>query len=901
MRKLLIALISLILIGLVGYLLIPFEPKAKSIGYSHALNAIPPKASFIIRSDNVLKKWKSLSNSTIAQSLNGIESYKTLQYIFSEIDSSQNELINTFFDKKVFIAGVLTSGNKLNQLVALKDGGATKKQIKDCIESIFKCKPISSKEYESYRISCYLIMGREVSFAHVEDVVLFSTSSILIEEGIRELSAKKHLPDDIGFKKLLKTADLKSDGNFFINFSQIGGFLNLYGNKQIDFSKSFKQFGGWAELDLNSRDQSWMLNGFSFISDSTYNYLSSFSGEKAQTLDVSSVLPENTGVLNYKSFSTFESFKKKYNKYLSQKQILYKHQKNISNINKKHSFTVEKEFYSWLGDEMALFTLSGNETSFKENCGLIIKIGDLTKAKESLDKIHKSTGVDQKVQYQALSINDLGLVNFFPLVLGEEFNSISGSKYLLIEDYVIFANDESVLKHVVNFYLRGKTLIKNMQFNAFYSHFSGESNLFYYYNFKLANNYFGAFLNKRDLAGYKSNQDSLNKLQAFGFEVNSNKKLYFTNAYINYNSNEASQNVSLIEVKLDTTYSRIPAVVKNHYTNEKELLIQDDNNILYLINNVGKIIWKKMLSEPIVGSIHQVDRYKNDKLQYTFATKNKIHQIDRNAIDGIGFPIELKAPVTKGLVLLDYDKNRNYRMLVVQGKNIHNFSIDGELIKGWNFKANDIVAVMPKLIQIKNKDYIVFSDKSGFVRVLNRKGEDRIKLTNQFPLEIKNYSVWENSALSNSGVLGADTNGIIYFLKLADEMETFALKSFEGDFDIDYKDFNGDGLLDFVITNDQSIQIFKNNRKVETIIPDVEFQPAYGVQTFKLYENQTVSVLTDKKENKIYGYNQKGELLESFPIEGISPSLITDIDNNKSYDLIIGDNLGSLYIYSLEH
>ena len=52
---------------------------------------------------------------------------------------------------------------------------------------------------------------------------------------------------------------------------------------------------------------------------------------------------------------------------------------------------------------------------------------------------------------------------------------------------------------------------------------------------------------------------------------------------------------------------------------------------------------------------------------------------------------------------------------------------------------------------------------------------------------------------------------------------------------------------------------------------------------------------------KVYGYSEKGDLLNSFPIDGVSPSLVTDIDNNKSYDLIIGDNLGSLYIYSLEH
>ena len=463
MRKLLIALISLILIGIIGYFLIPVKAKVRSLGYSEALNAITPKASFIIRSDDIINKWNTLSNSTIGQSLNRIESYINIQNIFSKIDSAQSENIKSFFNQKVFIAGVLTAGDQLNQIIALEDGGASKDQVKSFFESVFGCKPLDSKVYENYAIDIYELNQVKISFAHVGNVVLFSTSVILIEEGIRELSAERHLPDYLGFKKLLKTADIRSDGNIFINFNQIGGFFNLYGNNYIDFSKSFNQFGGWAELDLNSRDQSWMLNGFSFISDSTYSYLNSFSGEKAQSLDVSSVIPENTGVLNYRSFSSFKSYKIKYNKYLSQKQVLYHHQKNIININKKHEFSVEEDFYNWIGNEIALFTVSGDKTSFNKNSGLIVKIADIDKAKEGLRQIHQSTGINNEVKYQTFLINDLGLTNFFPLVLGDEFQVISGSKYLIVEDYIIFANDESLLKHVVNFYLRGRTLVKNIQ------------------------------------------------------------------------------------------------------------------------------------------------------------------------------------------------------------------------------------------------------------------------------------------------------------------------------------------------------------------------------------------------------------------------------------------------------
>ena len=310
----------------------------------------------------------------------------------------------------------------------------------------------------------------------------------------------------------------------------------------------------------------------------------------------------------------------------------------------------------------------------------------------------------------------------------------------------------------------------------------------------------------------------------------------------------------------------------------------------------------KKIDEEIVGEVQQVDRYKNDKLQYVFTTSKKIHQIDRKGRYVSGYPIELKAPVTKGIVVFDYDKNRDYRMLVTQGRNLHNFGIDGRLVKGWKFKSKKSdLAVSPNLIQIKGKDYIVTSHKSGKIRVLNRKGEDRIQLKNQLPSEATNHLVWDNNALSSSGVLASDTNGTVYFVKLADELETFAIKAFEGEFNLNYQDFDGDEVIDFVVHNENKIQVYKNNKKLILEVADIEFKPAYGVESFNLPEGQKINIVADKNQRKIFGFDQTGELLNSFPIDGSSPSLVADLDGNGSYDLVVGDQIGSVYIYSLEN
>ena len=51
---------------------------------------------------------------------------------------------------------------------------------------------------------------------------------------------------------------------------------------------------------------------------------------------------------------------------------------------------------------------------------------------------------------------------------------------------------------------------------------------------------------------------------------------------------------------------------------------------MYLISLEGKLIWKKNIDSKIIGEIHQIDLYKNGRLQYAFNTENDFQIIDKN-------------------------------------------------------------------------------------------------------------------------------------------------------------------------------------------------------------------------------------------------------------------------------
>ena len=86
--------------------------------------------------------------------------------------------------------------------------------------------------------------------------------------------------------------------------------------------------------------------------------------------------------------------------------------------------------------------------------------------------------------------------------------------------------------------------------------------------------------------------------------------------------NNEVENPTEWTVNLDYETNYKPQFVINHYNQAFEIFTQDIENNIYLINDNGALLWKKKIGNAILGDIHQIDRYKNTKLQYLFNTKD---------------------------------------------------------------------------------------------------------------------------------------------------------------------------------------------------------------------------------------------------------------------------------------
>lgn len=162
--------------------------------------------------------------------------------------------------------------------------------------------------------------------------------------------------------------------------------------------------------------------------------------------------------------------------------------------------------------------------------------------------------------------------------------------------------------------------------------------------------------------------------------------------------------------------------VINHTNNDKEIFRQNDDLSIELISSSGKSLWKAPMKEKIIGQVHQIDVYKNGKLQMAFATSKSLYVLDRNGKKVGAFPLRLKEETQAGLFVFDYDNTKVYRLMVplING-DVINYNTDGLNTTGWKYKKGAVITSIA-LERIGNVETLVLTDVNGKKIKIKRNG-----------------------------------------------------------------------------------------------------------------------------------------------------------------------------------
>jgi hypothetical protein len=406
------------------------------------------------------------------------------------------------------------------------------------------------------------------------------------------------------------------------------------------------------------------------------------------------------------------------------------------------------------------------------------------------------------------------------------------------------------------------------------------------------------FLNEDIINALRSNKNSLDKIQAAGYQFASSNGMIYNSLSIKFKEEAREESTTEWETLLDTTASIKPFFFTNHITGAKEIFIQDMKNSTYLINAAGRVLWKVPLNEQIISTIYMIDYFRNGKYQLLFSGRNFIHILDRNGNYVERYPVKLRSPASNSLAVFDYDNNQNYRLFVAgDDKMIYSYDKTGNVVKGWKpFRTAGQVKAEISYFKASGKDYLVACDESS-IYFLDRTGNKKISLKE--PATKARGSALRLNQGSDAFLICSSPDGTIQYIYFDGSIKKFSLKKFSSEHTFDYFDVDGDGFGEYIFIDKGMLYLYDHN-KSELISRDFGSIDLGGPINFVFSASDRKIGVFDINKKLIYLIDKNGETMNGFPLRGASMFSIGKLSDKSGWHLIVGGTDRFLYNYKID-
>ncbi len=717
-------------------------------------------------------------------------------------------------------------------------------------------------------------------------LLVVSRDRSMVESSARRLDERSPLPETVLFNKVAATAGRNVDANIYINFQKIPAlakyaFTEEYGDER----KLLPNFGSWSEVDMLVKDDEILLNGYTEASDSMGQFLGIFRNQEPRKIEVTRILPYNTSVLLNFGVSNFGDYYRDYANYLSTPEVYPEREAELGKLKRQLGPACEENMTSWIGTELALAVINPHLNDPYNNTFMAIQAADIESA---VSKLAGMADANRTYSYRDYTIRRIGVRDLLPVLFGRVFAPIRDNYFTRVEDYIVFANSGKSLENLINIFLSGKTLEQNENFKQFTDNVADESNLFCYFSVRNSTNELENILAGPLSAFVKDNPGVISNFEAIAVQFKSLNKMFFTSVYLRYNKDYVKEDLSIWKAYLDAPVYGQPYFVKDHRTNTLKIVAFDTLNQMYLIDHVGNIEWKLNIGEKVISDVHTVDYYRNGKIQYLFNTRNRIYLIDLLGRDVEGYPVQLKEQATNGLAVFDYDNNRDYRILLACDDNrVYNFDIKGKKTDGWkNPMAKSRVSKPVQHLREQGKDYILMADEDGNVRVIDRRGRDRINLKNTFQ-QADHAEFYVNETNSKGIFLTTDISGKLVYIKDNGKIEFTDFGKFSPEHYFLYEDFDNKGGKDFIYLDGNKLSVFdrfKNVMFTHTFENEIHSMPVI----IPVSAREKLIGIVSRESGKIYLFDRDGNLLSTPDHIGKTRMLIGSLNRDGQLNMIVG-------------
>ena len=791
------------------------------------LGYLPANAALIIKINSLTNFKSELKNSSFFETSKDFSLYK-------DIDGKTKTLDYLKTESECMLA-IYAVGKNNYEFVMVLEASPDFFDLED-VEN----KTVETLSYQNKTITKYTLEDQEIYSTPLDNHLAISSSLMLAENMVR---AKKSNPINANLERLYTTSSQNKSATLFFNMDEPSSLLD---GQLKDENNNTAAFADWVSLDLSANSDNLGLSGVAMASDSTKNFVNLFQGTNPLAHKTPQFAPLNAQAIGSFTFDDYQKFANNQNSYLDR----------VKPVDSLFNTIEEVGIIYMNNQKVVLLNSFGTES--------------LT---DALNADKTGSSVYQGSEIINLKNQDFLVDGFNPIV-----KDFASNFYSILENTFVFSENKETLQGIISNYRNTTSFGDSPAYKSAMAHLANESSMLFISNDSgidfLSEQYFAPqFFNTVKKADFSDH--------TFAAQLVADQNFVHANFLISKveKTVEVNSVTPLFTLELDTDLAMDPQFVKNHRTNKQEIVVQDQNNVLYLISTEGKVLWNKELSGRIQGPIQQVDIYKNGRLQLAFCTSNEFIIIDRNGEDVTPFKKTFEGGNLNPLAVFDYEGNKDYRFVITQGRKVFMYNNKMQTVGGFRYtEAQSPILFAPKHFRVSNKDYLVFQLEDNSLKILHRTGHERLKVTGKIDFSDNDVFLYKNkfSVTNKKGVLHQiDTKG-----KLT--ATNFNLSA-------DHGMFTTSKTLVFMDDNILSIK----GKKVELDL---------GVYTkpkiFYIYDKIYVSV-TDIQNQKIHLFDSQAKPIPNFPVFGSSLIDMVDINNDKKLELVAKDQDNSIIVYKL--
>ena len=883
--------LSLVLLGVVSALMVSCSNEKSAV--SDIFDAIPDNSSLTIRTSDIDSVSSLLSNDNALVAMLYSQKSELGMPICRVMDSLRGTQMFGGHLLQEAVVAVRKDGNSgLCQLYVCKTDMLDASSIAGLVDTL-KHKGLESRIFNEIEIlKCRLANSSSAVYAaFVNGLALFSSSARYIEDALQCCSGNgKRLKDDACFTKAFSASGKNEFANVLVNARR---FSDIFSSELFDdnaFVRNFRSIYGWLTLDmLNGNPVSF--NGFEYPESDSSSFVAFVKSQPAIEFNAFSVIPERSSAYMLVSFADAQGYDAALSEYMESTGMLVERNKKVADMNKAFGFDAKSKFYSIVKREFA-YIVCDNDANAEKGVYVACGLHSQSAAELALRDMVSSENI-RSLDDGAITVFSLPYDDTPAALFGDMFANCRGNYVFCIGNFMVFANSMDDIRALAREVSLNNTMKASISHREFLDKFSTSSTLFLYYNFPCGTEMLKRVLSRQYSSDIDAKRAAIGGNGVCGVQFKSMDGLVFCNlSFGEPDGKHIAESEIIWESNIGAAAAMKPCIVKNHDTGANEILVQDKNNVLYLLDASGKEMWHVLIDSPIKSQIYQVDAYKNGKLQYLFSTADKIYLVDRlgNFVDR--YPLVLRAELAEPISVFDYENNHNYRIFAACNDNkVYVYDISGSLLKGWDFNGTEnLVNSEISHYVISSEDFIVFHDlyRAYF---LARNGSVKMEFLTDF--KFSDNAIYCDVSGTPKFVT-TDENGTVRRFFKDKRQDSISFGRFSDKHYFAMKDIDMDGKGDYIFVDSARLSVYGNNGK---LLFDYGFDTDVSAPSFYRFGGQTRIGLVSA-DGKLYLFNTNGTLHEDFPLNGEVQFSICESDGGN-YSLVTGTGKGRIVNYRI--